>query len=130
MNIKFLSVLVFAVLAATFTGCVKTGDGHSRATAVPWVQDKISARYERTVPQILTAAKAVLNRNGKLIADNSINNSFTAKVNQRDVWVSVVDIDGKVTEVTVQVRTKMGGSDIELASAISTQIALQLSSTP
>ena len=130
MKIKFLSFLVLAVCAATFTGCVETGDGHTRATALPFAKDKISNRYERTVPQILTAAKAVLMRNGKLLADNSINNSFTAKVNQRDVWVSVVDIDGKVSEVTVQVRTKLGGSDIELASAISTQIALQLSSTP
>ncbi len=130
MKIKYPFFLLLAVLTATFTGCVKTGDGHSRATALPWVKDKISARYERTVPQILTAAKAVLMRNGKLIADNSVNNSFTAKVNQRDVWVSAVDIDGKVSEVTVQVRTKMGGSDIELASAISTQIALQLSTTP
>jgi hypothetical protein len=70
----------------------------------------------------------VLNRNGKLLVDNAVNNTFQARVNQRNVWVRVADVDGKVTQVTVQARSSMGG-DVELAAEISKQIALQLMAT-
>jgi hypothetical protein len=40
--------------------------------------------------------------------------------------VKVEEIDPKVTRVIVQVRTKGGGTDIDLASEIDKQIALHL----
>ena len=70
----------------------------------------------------------MLNRNGKLLVDDSVNNTFQARVNQRNVWVRVADVDGKVTQVTVQARGSMGG-DVELAAELSKQIALQLMAT-
>jgi hypothetical protein len=48
-----------------------------------------------------------------------------AKVNQHNVWVKIVDLDGKITAVSVQARGPMG-ADVDLAAQISTEIALQL----
>jgi hypothetical protein len=69
----------------------------------------------------------VLQRNGKLLVDNVANNTFQAKVNQRNVWVKVADLDGsgKITVVSVQARGPVGG-DVDLAAELSKQIALQL----
>jgi hypothetical protein len=53
--------------------------------------------------------REVLKRNGKLLVDNVVDNTFQAKVNQRNVWVKVADLDPKVTAVYVQVRGPFGG---------------------
>ena len=126
MKMKILASLVFSGLVLSITGCVPTVGGHMKA-GVPLLHDKIISRYERTVPQLAAATREVLNRNGKLLVDNIIGNSFEAKINQRDVYVKL-DADAKdpkVTQVTVQARTSLG-ADIGLAAEIDKQIALQL----
>ena len=125
MKIKFLlsfAILSFAIL---LTGCVSTVDGHMKM-GVPLTKDKIESRYQRTIPQLVAAAKAVLARNGALVADDTINNTVKAKVDTRTVWVKVSEVDANVSEVTVQARTKAGAADVDLASEIDKQIALHL----
>ena len=106
------------------SGCVGTNDGRSTG-GLPIGRDTISDRYERPVNQLAAAARVVLNRNGKLLVDNSVNNSFEAKVNEHKVWVKVFAVDSKVSEVDVQVRGSVGGDLVE-AHELSKQIALQL----
>jgi hypothetical protein len=48
------------------------------------------------------------------------------KVNQKNVWMRVAAVDPKITAVTVQSRSKMGGSDVDLAHELEKEIALQL----
>jgi hypothetical protein len=126
MKMKLLmsfAVLGFAVL---LTGCVSTVDGHMKM-GVPLVKDTIESRYERSVPQLLAAAKAVLARNGTLASHDILNNVITARVDTRTVWVKVTEIDPRgVSGVIVQARTKGGAADVDLASEIDKQIALQL----
>jgi hypothetical protein len=124
MKIKILLPLVFSAAIVCFSGCVGTEDGRNTA-GVPFTKDTISSRYERPAPALANATREVLKRNGKMLVDNSVNNTFEAKVNQRTVWVRVADIDGKLTEVDVQARGPMGG-DVDLAAELSKQIALQL----
>jgi hypothetical protein len=124
MKITVLFSLALATMAVLFSGCVSTSDGGSVA-GNPFVKDTITSRYERPVQQLADATTVVLKRNGKLLVDNVINNTFQAKVNQHDVWVRVSDVDGKLTQVTVQARGPVGG-DVELAAELSKQIALQL----
>jgi len=62
---------------------------------------------------------------GHSLVDNAVNNSFEAKVNQHRVWVKVTDIDGRVSEVTVQARGSMVG-DANTAAEISKQIGMAL----
>ena len=127
MKINLLTLLLIAALAGLATGCVETVDGKSEM-GVPFVKDKVEGRYERSVPQVLEAARAVIKFNGQLTGDNTVNNSLEGKVNEVSVWVRVDEIDTikPVTRVQVQARTKGGGTDLDLAHEIEKQIALHL----
>ena len=61
-----------------------------------------------------------------LVGDDSIKRTLTAKINKRDVYVKIDELEPNLSQVTVQVRTKAGTADIELASELDKQIALQL----
>ena len=127
---NFKSVLAAALCAAALlvSGCVSTPTGGTKA-GVPFVKDTLTRRYQRSVEQLVTASRIVLTRNGKLSVDNSVNNTFVAKVNERTVWVKVTKVDDKTTELVVMVRTRLG-ADIDLAAELDKQIALQLTVTP
>ena len=121
---KILFCLVISTLMAVFTGCVDTSDGGTTMGA-PLVKDTIVRRYKRPVAQVAAATREVLQRNGRLLVDNVVNNTFKAKVNQHTVWVRVSDVDGTLTQIAVQARSTIGG-DIDLASELTEEIALQL----
>ncbi len=128
-------VAAFLGLAVLATGCVDTVSGRKTA-GVPFIQDKIQARYERPMDEVFQAAKDVVQYNGTLVNEsilhgqtNAVNNIakvLEGKVNQRTVWVRVEQSDPKITDVTVQARTSGGGSDVELSAMIDKQIALKL----
>ncbi len=54
-----------------------------------------------------------------------VDHTFQAKGNQKNVWVKVKDLDGKITEVDVQARGALEGY-IELAAELSKQIGMLL----
>ena len=128
MTTKFLAVIAgVAVLAA---GCVGTASGRKTA-AVPWVKDKFESRYERSAPLIFEAAKEVVRSNGTLVSEATLHGTNTVlalegKVNQRTVWISVEQVEPKVSLVVVQARTKVGGTDLDLVRELDKQIALKL----
>ncbi len=131
MNPKLL-IAFFGIVLVT-AGCVKTvNDKHT--FGMPLVSDKFEGRYERPVDQVFAAAKEVMQFNGALTSEstllNTTNNVRTleGKVNQRTVWIRVEAVDPKVTAVTVQARTKGGGSDKPLVHELEKQIALKLAS--
>jgi hypothetical protein len=115
-------------LLALGPGCVSTPDGH-HTPGMPLTRDTRTALYQRTTDQVAAATLVVLNRDGKLLVNNVVNNTFQAKVNERNVWVKVTKVDDKTTELTVQARGPMGG-DIDLASQLDKEIAIQLVPTP
>lgn len=129
MKIKFFAVL--AGIAFVTAGCISTvSDTHT--PAITWSKDNLSQRYERTIDQAYQASVAVIQSNGVLITEyiphdttNSVR-SLQGKVNEKNVWIRVELVDPKTTEVTVQVRSKWGVSDVSLASELLTQVALQL----
>lgn len=130
MKAKFL--LVLAGLAFVAIGCVSTVSG-KKAGAVPFVKDRIEGRYERPAAQVYEAAKGVVRDNGTVLTESTLLGGTNAavlavegRVNQRRVWISVQQLDPKVSSVIVQARTKGGGSDIELCHELDKQIALRL----
>lgn len=125
MKAKLLVLFAAGTLALLVSGCYSAVDGQLRA-GVPFAKDKLPSLYEFPAAQIWTAAREVLTRNGRLTGDNTVAKTLTAKIDNRTVWVMIEDIDPRLTRVTVQVRTSMGGTDIALASEIDKQIALQL----
>jgi hypothetical protein len=125
MKNRILTWVAAGVLVISGVGCVKTLDGRMKA-AVPFKKDKITSSYERPVAQIFAAAKEVLTANGTLNREDTINKIVEGKVDTRTVWVRVQEVDPTITQVTVQVRSKGGGADIDLAAEIDKQIALRL----
>ena len=112
------------------TGCISTPDGKSQA-GVPFVKDKIEGRYERSADQVYAAGKKVMEFNGVLLNETVVHGTNTVrviegKVNQRNVWIRVEQIDPKVSSVVVQARTKYGGRDLELVHELEKQVALEL----
>ena len=129
MKTKMLVLLLGGLVLAT--GCVSTvNDTHT--AAVPFVKDKFESRYERPVDQVYAAALEVLKYNGAIGRESILNpgpnqvRTIEAKVNGRSVWVRVEAVDAKVTSVVVQVRTKGGGSDLDLTQELQKQIAIKL----
>ncbi|MDA7916038.1 hypothetical protein N9B94_02255 [Verrucomicrobia bacterium] len=125
MKARISSLIALIVLVALSAGCYRTVDGHVKA-GIPLKKDKITSRYERPLNDVYEAAKEVLAFNGTLRRADTINNTIEAKIDTRTVRVKVVEEDPSLSLMIVQVRTKGGGSDIDLASEIDKQIALQL----
>ena len=121
MKTKMLVALFGALVLVA--GCVGTVNDRSTA-AVPFIKDQFEGRYKRPVDQVYAAAVEVLKLNGTLARESVINpganqvKTIEAKVNGRNVWVRVQAVDATVTSVTVQVRTKGGGSDLELTQEL------------
>lgn len=120
-----LLLLATAGVLLLAAGCFSTPDGRLRA-GVPFAKDTIESRYERSVDEIFTAAKAVLQFNGTLYGENTIQKTLEARVDTRTIWVAVDEVEPGVSRVRVQARRKGGLADIDLSSEIDKQIALRL----
>jgi len=127
MKLRFLAMLFAGGLTVFGTGCVQTVDGRNEA-GVPFIRDKVEGRYDVSVQRVVDASRAVLKLNGQLLVDNAVNNSLEAKINQVSVYVHVeaVDPNKPITLVQVEVRNRVGGTNIELAHDLEKQIALQM----
>ena len=131
MKMKFFASVAGFALVAFVIGCVNTVNGRKTA-AMPFVNDRLQGRYERSVDEVFTAAKEVVKFNGTLSDESTLYTSTNAvrvlegRVNEKKVWVRVEEVDPKVSCVTVQVRGKAGGKDINLTAELEKQIALKL----
>ena len=123
----------FAGMAIIATGCISTVSG-TKTPALTWSKDRVQESYPRSVDQVYQASLQVITHNGVLItefiphdATNSVR-ALQAKVNQKNVWIRVegLDLNKPVTSVTVQARSPAGVSDVDLASQLITDIALEL----
>jgi hypothetical protein len=130
MNMRLLLGLVLTVVVAA--GCAKTVSGR-RTAAVPFAKDSVEGRYERPADQVFAAAKEVVKYNGTLLnevtqhnATNAVVRAIEGRVQDRKVFVAVKEVDPKVSEVIVQVRTTAGGTDLDLTHELEKQIALKL----
>ena len=122
-------VMVTAAMIAT-VGCVSTVNDRT-TMGVPFVKDRVEGRYVRTVDQVFEASKEVIKKDGVITRDGNLYETNVVKVvegrvNQCHIWVRVQPVDQKTTSVTVQARTKAGGSNMDLAFQIEKEIALTL----
>ena len=122
---RFSAWLTGLCLLALTVGCYHTVDGRSRA-GKPFSKDRLESRYERSTDQVFAAAKEVLAFNGTLTGENTITKTLEAKVDNNRVWVKVEEVEPSIARVYVQARKSSGGGNIDLASEIDKQIALQL----
>lgn len=121
----------FAGVVIIATGCVSTVSD-TRSPAVTWSTDKINGRYQRSVDQVYRAAVTVLQNNGVVLTEyiphdtTNTTRSVQGKVNEKNVWMRVEAETPSITALTIQVRSKWGVSDVDLASQLVTDVALQL----
>jgi hypothetical protein len=133
MKLKTVAALIaLSTVVAVMTGCVSTETGEKKA-GVPFIKDSFTGQYERPVDQVFQAAKDVSNQMGQLTKEGTLyENGVAVKtveafINDRNVWMRIEPVD-KLTSVTVQARTKAGGSDMDLVHEIEKQIAVKLAS--
>lgn len=125
MKQKFLALLSAISLSLIFAACYTTPEGRHH-TGVPFKKDSIEGRYERPLAQVQVAARKVLEDLGTLRGDDVVTKVLEARVDTRSIWVKLEETEANVTRVFVQVRTKNGGTDIDLAHEVEKRIALQL----
>lgn len=131
MKTKISITLALVGISTLMVGCINTVGG-TKTAAVPFLKDRVDARYERQVEQVFVAAKNVLAKNGVIARAGSLYNQtndirvLEGKVKQTTVWIRVESIESNLTGVTVQSRTSRGGADLVLAHEIDKEIALQL----
>lgn len=125
MNMNFSTLLSGLCLLALTVGCYHTVDGRSR-TGKPFSKDRLESRYERPADQVFAAAKEVIAFNGTLTGENTISKTLEGKVDNNRVWVKVDEVEPNICRVMVQARKSSGGGNVDLASEIDKQIALQL----
>jgi hypothetical protein len=133
MKTKFLTAFAGLGMVLLAAGCIGTVSG-TKTPAMSFGEDRFAGRYERSPDQVYQAAVTVLNNNGVLLTEfiphdttNSVRSMY-GKVNQRNVWIRVEPVDPKVTEVTVEARTRGGLRDQDLVHELEKEIALQLQS--
>ena len=129
MKMKLLMGLAVLSFSVFLTGCVSTVDGHSKM-GVPLMKDSVDSRYERPLTTMIAATKAVLGNIGTVVSHDVISNVVSAKVGTSTVWVKVMEVEPRLSAITVQARAKGGGADVDLASEVDKQIALHLASHP
>lgn len=120
----FAYVAALAVVCLT-AGCYTSQDGRSHM-GKPFSKDRLESRYERPADLIFAAAKDVISFNGTLASENTVSRTLTGRVDNNTVWVKVDEVEPSISRVIVQARRKSGGGNIDLASEIDKQIALQL----
>lgn len=131
MKNKFLLLVSLASITTAVVGCVNTVSG-SKIAAVPWVNDRIEARYERSMDQVFNASKDVLLRNGTIGSAGTLFNQtndvrvLEGKVKQSNVWIRIESLEPRLTSLVVQIRTSKGVADMPLAHEIDKEIALEL----
>lgn len=128
MKLNLSAVLTGLCLLTLTVGCYHSVDGRSHATFKPFAKDDLESRYERPLDQVFAAAKEVLAFNGTLTGENTISKTLEAKVDNNHVWVKVAEVEPNISRVFVQARRSSGGGNVDLASEIDKQIALQLQS--
>ena len=128
---KKLLNLAGLMVALFLTGCVNTVTQNQPGT-LPTYRDRIETRQQKPLEPVFEASKRALNSFGNITAEGKVfvgTNQvriIEGSINGRAVYMRVEEIDPQLTSVVVQVRTKMGGTDLRVAKDVVRQIAKEL----
>lgn len=123
--------LLGLVVALGLVGCVHTVT-ENQPGQLPAYRDRLEMSYQKPVDVVFEAAKRALTSFGNITAEGKV---FTGTnevrvvegaVNGRSVFMRLEQIDPQVTSAIIQVRTKMGGTDLRIAKDIVQRIPVEL----
>jgi hypothetical protein len=121
---------VWLVAALFLVGCVNTVTQNQPGTAA--YRDRVETRQQKPLEPVFEASKRALNSFGNITAEGKVfvgTNQvriIEGSINGRAVYMRVEEIDPQLTAVVVQVRTKMGGTDLQIAKDVVRRIATEL----
>lgn len=126
-------IIPFLLLGVTLglVGCVATVT-ETNPGPKPAYKDRVENRYSKSVDQVFEAAKQAINSFGNVTRDGNVltatNQVRTVEgfINGNAIYIRIEGIDSKDTIAVVQVRTKMGGTNLRLAADVVRQIGVYL----
>ena len=127
------NVMLVLLLGVTLSlvGCVaKVTD--EKPGPKPAYKDRVETRYQKNVDQVFEASKRALNSYGNVTRASNVltstNDVRTVEgfINGQGVYIRIEKVDPKTTATVIQVRTKLGGTDLHTASQMVQAIAFQL----
>jgi hypothetical protein len=129
MNKTIFAVMAGAALVTA--GCVHTVSDTSTFAMTP-SRDSVAGRYNRPADQVYKSAINVISRDGVLLREyvphdyTNETRQLEGRVSDRKVYIRVQQIDSQISQVDVEARTKMGGTDLDLVHELEKEIALDL----
>jgi len=128
---KYLMQALLLGLTLSLVGCVGKVTQETPGPK-PAYKDRVEARYNRNVDQVFEASKRALNSYGNVTRASNVltstNDVRTVEgyINGQAVYIRIEKVDPKTTAAVIQVRTKLGGTDLRTASEMAQEIAVQL----
>ncbi len=129
MKTKFIAILAGVTLG--LVGCI-SNVAEPNPGVMPGYLDRVDRRFDRPLNQVFEAAKRALNSYGTITAESAFATAtnqvrtVSGSVNQTKVWMRIEGVTPTASVVIVQVRAKMGGTDLTLANDLESRIALEL----
>ena len=123
--------LLLLAVALSLVGCVGKVTEEKPGTK-PGYKDRIEARYQRKIDLVFEASKRALSSYGNVtrvsnvLASTNDVRTVEGYINGQAVYIRIENVDPKTTAAVVQVRTKLGGTDLHTASEMAHEIAVQL----
>jgi hypothetical protein len=131
MVMKNLTTLLALALPLALVGCVgkvtETTPG-----AKPAYRDRVTNQYQKSVDQVFEATKQAVTSLGNvtradtvLAATNQVR-TVEGMINGRSIYIRLEEVKPKSTTAVVQVRTRVGGTDLRVAADVVRQIGVFL----
>lgn len=128
---KNLKHLLLVAVAVGLIGCVSKVT-ETQPSSKPAYQDRIENRYAKSVDQVYAAAqKAVesfgnVTRAGNVLSATNQVRTVEGEINGRSIYIRLEEIAPRTTTAVVQVRTKLGSTDLRVAKDVVRQIGVYL----
>jgi hypothetical protein len=128
---KKVMFAVLTVAALGVAGCVSTVT-ETTPGKMPAYRDRVDHRFERPLNDVFEAAKRALNSYGNITREGSISTSsnevrtIAGNINQYGVWMRLEGVAPSATLVIIQIRSPLGGTDLQRADELQKRIAFEL----
>ncbi len=126
------TLAVLAAAALCVFGCKSSTVADRQPGPMPGYRDRTERRFDRPLNDVFAAAKRAFVSYGNITAENSFFSTtnqvhtLAGLVNQSRVWMRIEGVTPTATLVTVQIRAKMGGTDLAMAEELENRIAFEL----
>lgn len=125
LNLALLAALLGAV------GCVNTVTKNEQGMK-PSYKDRLDANYAKPIDQVFEASKRAVTSFGNVTKEGSVMTGTNqvrvveGSINERLIYIRLEQVKPKQTAAVVQVRTKLGGTDLKTAKEVVDRIAVEL----